>query len=282
VTTPIDTSPVSTDEVLLEGRNLTKEFRTGTVSAPWRRHTRFRAVDDVSLTLRRGKVTALVGQSGSGKSTVARLLAQLYPLSAGEIRIDGQPVTATRGRAFTRYCSDVQLILQDPFSSLNPVHRVGYILGRVLRIHQSGLDAEAVEKRSLALLEQVNLTPAPQYLHRFPHELSGGERQRVSFARALAAGPRVLLADEPVSMLDVTIRKEMLDLLDRLRRDENLAVLYITHDLGSAEAYADETLVMYRGKVVEHGPSRDLVANPQHEYTQRLLAAAPDPRRRLA
>lgn len=268
-------------EIVLEGRNLVKEFRSGTGGRRFGPAPRFRAVDDVSVQLRRGQVTALVGQSGSGKSTVARLLAQLYPLTAGEIRLGGEAVVGARGRAFTEYCGQVQLILQDPFASLNPVHRISHTLGRVLRIHGKADNGEAVEARSLALLEQVNLSPADRYLHRFPHELSGGERQRVSFARALAAGPRVLLADEPVSMLDVTIRKEMLDLLDTLRKVENLAVLYITHDLGSAEAYADETLVMHHGRVVETGPSRDIVANPQHEYTQRLLAAAPNPRRRL-
>ncbi|NED97985.1 ABC transporter ATP-binding protein [Phytoactinopolyspora alkaliphila] len=267
------------DDVILEARNLVKEFRTGTGVGPRGAARTFRAVDDVSLELRPGKVTALVGQSGSGKSTVARLMAQLYPLTSGEIRLDGQPTAATRGRAFTRYCGSVQMILQDPFSSLNPLHRVSHVLGRALRIHgNAGAD---VTEASLRLLERVNLTPPERYLDRFPHELSGGERQRVSFARALAATPRVLLADEPVSMLDVTIRKEMLDLLDRLRRESQLAVLYITHDLGSAEAYSDETLVMYRGKVVERGSSRALISDPQHEYTQRLLAAAPDPRRRL-
>lgn len=270
-----------TGEIVLEGRNLVKEFRAGTGGTRFGPAPRFRAVDDVSVQLRRGWVTALVGQSGSGKSTVARLLAQLYPLTRGEIRLRGEPVAGARGRAFTEYCGSVQLILQDPFASLNPVHRISHTLGRVLRIHGKAKTADAVEERNLALLEQVNLTPADRYLHRFPHELSGGERQRVSFARALAAGPQVLLADEPVSMLDVTIRKEMLDLLDRLRKEENLAVLFITHDIGSAEAYADETLVMYHGRVVEAGPARDVVANPQHEYTHRLLAAAPNPRRRL-
>ncbi|WP_246187084.1 ABC transporter ATP-binding protein [Microlunatus speluncae] len=266
-------------DYILEARNLTKEFRQ-----PGRRigsKARFRAVDDVSVGLSAGRVTALVGQSGSGKSTVARLLAQLYPYTSGEILLDGAPVRALRGRAFTRYCGSVQMILQDPFASLNPLHRIGHVLGRVLRIHGKTTTAEQTRQRSLELLRRVNLEPAERYLDRFPHELSGGERQRVSVARALAAEPRVLLADEPVSMLDVSIRKEVLDLLDALRREENLAILYITHDLGSAEAYSDETLVMYRGAVVERGPSREVIANPQHDYTQRLLAAAPDPRRRL-
>ncbi|WP_245528966.1 ABC transporter ATP-binding protein [Beutenbergia cavernae] len=269
------------DGVVLEARSLVKEFR----AAGGRRFghaATFRAVDDVSFELRRGRTTALVGQSGSGKSTVGRLMAQLHPLTSGEILLDGQPVHAVRGKAFTRYCGSVQMMLQDPFASLNPLHRVEHVLGRVLRIHGHARTPEEVREQSLALLERVNLRPSTRYLTRFPHELSGGERQRVSVARALAAQPRVLLADEPVSMLDVTIRREILDLIDTLRREERIAVLYITHDLGSARAYSEETLVMYHGKVVERGPSEQVISDPQHEYTQRLLAASPDPARRLA
>ncbi|MFX4272936.1 ABC transporter ATP-binding protein [Propionibacteriaceae bacterium Y1685] len=269
---------MSETDVVLEGRHLVKEFRT---SRAWLdRRSAFRAVDDVSLTLVPGRVTALVGQSGSGKSTVARLLAQLHPLTEGEILLDGEPTKALSGRAFTHYCASVQMTLQDPFASLNPLHRISHVLERVLRIHRKASTADEVRERSVDLLRRVNLNPPERYLTRFPHELSGGERQRISFARALAAEPRVLLADEPVSMLDVTIRREMLDLIDTLRAEENLAVLYITHDLGSAQAYSEETLVMYRGQVVERGPSQQVITDPQHDYTRRLLAAAPDPSRR--
>jgi peptide/nickel transport system ATP-binding protein len=273
---------VTTDDaqVVLEARNLTKDFRAGVRKRGIGPRPTFRAVDDVSLSLRLGRVTALVGQSGSGKSTVARLMAQLYKQTSGQIVLDGAEVAATSGKAFIEYCGSVQMILQDPFASLNPLHKISYIIGRALKIHSPRLRAAEVRERSIDLLHRVNLHPAERYIDRFPHELSGGERQRISFARALAANPRVLLADEPVSMLDVTIRREMLDLLNDLRVEENLAVLYITHDLGSAWAYSDETLVMYRGVVVERGNSKDVISNPQHEYTQRLLAAAPDPARR--
>ncbi|CAM3548075.1 ABC transporter ATP-binding protein [Isoptericola cucumis] len=268
----------ATGEVVLEAHDLVKDFRGKRAGL---RRTRFRAVDHVSLALRTGQVTALVGQSGSGKSTVGRLLARLVPATSGEILLRGRPVTATHGRRFVEYTSTVQMTLQDPFASLNPVHRISHVLERSLRIHGHAATAEEVEHQSLELLRRVNLTPPERYLHRFPHELSGGERQRVSFARALAAQPQVLLADEPVSMLDVTIRKEILDLLADLRRTEDLAVLYITHDLGSARAYSDDTVVMYHGQVVERGPSHEVIDDPQHEYTRRLLAAAPNPRRRL-
>ncbi|HLS15025.1 MAG TPA: ATP-binding cassette domain-containing protein [Beutenbergiaceae bacterium] len=274
------TNSTDTDQVVLEAMNLVKDFRTGRRVGIHREY--FRAVDDVSVQLRRGRVTALVGQSGSGKSTAGRLLAQLMPLTSGKILLNGAPVSATKGRAFIEYTSSVQMTLQDPFASLNPLHRISYTLGRALRIHGGRMTADELQERCLELLRKVELDPPERYLHRFPHELSGGERQRISFARALAAEPKVLLADEPVSMLDVTIRKEMLDLLDDLRRTEQLAVLYITHDLGSARAYSDETLVMYHGRVVEQGPSSRVIDTPEHEYTQRLLAAAPNPKKRLA
>lgn len=268
----------ATGEVALEARDLVKDFR-GRRSGL--RRERLRAVDHVSLRLRTGQVTALVGQSGSGKSTVGRLLAQLMPPTSGELLLYGEPISATRGRRFIRYTDTVQMTLQDPFASLNPVHRVSYVLARALTVHGHAKSADEAETKSVELLRKVNLDPPERYLHRFPHELSGGERQRISFARALAAEPKVLLADEPVSMLDVTIRKEILDLLDDLRRTEDLAVLYITHDLGSARAYSEETLVMYHGEVVERGRSADVIDDPQHDYTRRLLAAAPNPRRRL-
>lgn len=274
-------APAEPGRVILEARELVKDFRTDKRVGLFGREP-FRAVDHVSLELRAGQVTALVGQSGSGKSTMGRLLAQLMPVTDGQILLEGVPVSANRGRAFIEYTHSVQMTLQDPFASLNPLHRVSYTLGRALRIHGGRMSDDEAEERSLALLRKVELSPPERYLHRFPHELSGGERQRISFARALAAGPKVLLADEPVSMLDVSIRKEMLDLIDSLRRTENLAVLYITHDLGSARAYSAETLVMYHGKVVERGPSRKVIDAPEHEYTRRLLAAAPNPRKRLA
>jgi peptide/nickel transport system ATP-binding protein len=169
----------------------------------------------------------------------------------------------------------VQLVFQDPFASLNPVHTVGYHLARPVRLHQG--HGMPVSQRVTGLLEQVRLTPAAQFLPKYPHELSGGQRQRVSFARALAAEPTVLLADEPVSMLDVSIRLEMLNLLDDLRKRLALALLYITHDIASARYFADEVLVMFAGQIVERGPAEDVTQQPAHPYTQLLVASAPDP-----
>ncbi|MCW3844210.1 ABC transporter ATP-binding protein, partial [Micromonospora yasonensis] len=236
------------------------------------------AVDDVSFALRRGQVTALVGESGSGKSTVARLLAQLHPRTAGDVRLHGRSSRVRGGRAFRSYVRRVQLILQDPFASLNPVHTVRYHLTRSLRIHgNAGRTAEDLEQALADLLTRVRLTPPERFLDVFPHELSGGQRQRVAIARALGADPEVLLADEPVSMLDVSIRLGVLNLLQDLKQRLNLAILYITHDIASARYFADETIVMYAGRMVEGGDSENITQNPAHPYTRLLIESAPDP-----
>jgi peptide/nickel transport system ATP-binding protein len=236
-----------------------------------------RAVRDVSFNLYRGAVVALVGESGSGKSTVAKLLAGQERPTSGSVRLDGEQVDVSSRRAFRRYKSQVQLVFQDPFASLNPVHTVRYHLERPVRLHQHTHSSAEVTKEVTALLEQVYLRPAEQFLRKYPHELSGGQRQRVSFARALAAHPNVLLADEPVSMLDVSIRLEMLSLLNDLRKRLALALLYITHDIASARYFADDILVMYAGQIVERGPAEQLTQQPAHPYTQLLVASAPDP-----
>jgi peptide/nickel transport system ATP-binding protein len=235
------------------------------------------AVKDVSFSLYRGAVVALVGESGSGKSTVAKLLAGQEQPTSGVIHLDGERVDVRSRRSFRRYKSEVQMVFQDPFASLNPVHTVRHHLDRPVRLHQRTHSKAQVTAEISDLLERVHLTPPEQYLGKFPHELSGGQRQRVSFARALAARPTVLLADEPVSMLDVSIRLEMLGLLDELRRDFRLALLYITHDIASARYFADEVLVMYAGEIVERGPAEELTQQPAHPYTQLLVASAPDP-----
>jgi peptide/nickel transport system ATP-binding protein len=270
-----EAEPRAGGALVLEARSLSKDYRIG------HRHgaTVLSAVRDVSFELRSGSVVALVGESGSGKSTVAKLLAGQERPSAGEILLDGAPVVLSGRRAFRAHKSEVQMVFQDPFASLNPTHRISYPLRRAVRLHQREHDSAAVTAEIERLLLEVRLTPAEQYLSRFPHELSGGQRQRVSLARALAARPRVLLADEPVSMLDVSIRLEVLDVIDQLRERFQLAVLYITHDIASARYFADETLVMYAGEIVERGSSEEVTQRPAHPYTQLLLAAAPDPDR---
>ena len=253
----------------LEVRGLTKDFG------------RLRAVDDVSFALRPGTITALVGESGSGKSTVARLLSRLYTPSAGTILFRGEDVSRVRRRrALLEYRSEVQMIFQDPFGSLNPVKKVQHHLERPLRIHRAASKAQ-IDARVRELLQTVGLVPPAEIAQKYPHQLSGGQRQRVAIARALAVEPQVLLADEPISMLDVSIRTGLLNLMADLKRDLGIAFLYITHDLASARYVADEVLVMYAGQIVEQGPTDMVLQNPRHQYTQLLLSAVPRPESRL-
>ena len=265
--------PVADDDLVLSTVGLQKHFPVRGI----RNKQVVHAVDDVDIELRRGQVVALVGESGSGKSTIARVLAGLYPPSGGEIRLHGRAVSARGRRAFRRYVGQVQMIFQDPFGSLNPVHTVRYMLTRSLRIHRGHLRGPALETELTALLERVRLTPTERYVDKFPHELSGGQRQRVAIARALAAEPEVLLADEPISMLDVSIRLGILNLLRDLRDRLHLAILYITHDIASARYFADRTMVMYAGRIVESGDSESVTQDPKHPYTQLLVRSAPDP-----
>ena len=261
------------DVPVLRATGLAKRFPVGA----FRRGRAVRAVEDFNIELRRDQVIALVGESGSGKSTVARLLAQLTTPTDGVVELDGQPVRATSGRALAAYCHQVQMVFQDPFASLNAIHTVRYTLTRAVAIHHQNLSKAQRVARVEDLLEQVKLSPAASFIDKYPHELSGGQRQRVSIARALAAQPRVLLADEPVSMLDVSMRLGVLNLLGQLRGELGLAMLYITHDVASARYFADTIMVMYAGQVVEQGDAEAVTQQPAHPYTQLLISSAPDP-----
>jgi peptide/nickel transport system ATP-binding protein len=262
----------------MEAVHLRKYFPVRRVWPPGS-HQVAHAVEDMSLALYPGRALALVGESGSGKTTVARMLARLYEPTAGSIRFQGQPVKGTGRSSLLGYRRHVQLIFQDPFSSLNPVHDVRYHLSRPLHVHGHARTRQQATEQVLALLNRVNLSPAEQFIRKYPHQLSGGQRQRVAIARALAVRPEVLLADEPVSMLDVSIRLDVLNLLLRLKDEERLAFLFITHDIASARYFAEETLVMYAGQTVEGGPSDGVIQQPKHPYTQLLISAAPNPDR---
>ncbi len=259
----------------LRAEGLTKEFaqrgqgrRRGLRSPPG-----LKAVSGVSLALPAGRITAVVGESGSGKSTLARMMARLVRPTSGRVLLDETPVGRLRGREFRR---QVQLVFQDPFSALNPVHTVRYHLERPLLIHHKVRGRGGVDGAIKALLDRVNLNSG-QVMDKLPHTLSGGQLQRVAIARALASEPRVLLADEPVSMLDVSIRLGVLNLLDSLRSEDGLAILYVTHDIASARYLSDTVAVMYAGQVVEYGDSLSVTETPAHPYTRLLLASAPDP-----
>jgi peptide/nickel transport system ATP-binding protein len=270
---------------IVEVRHLSKVYRIAkTRGADSARHSAIgrslAAVNDVSFTIREAEAVALVGESGSGKSTVARCLAALLEPTDGEILLNGQAVHLKTPWARKRYWQQVQMVFQDPFSSLNPVQSVERQLARPLLNYRKARRGASLHHELERLLETVQLSPPEQFLSKLPHELSGGQRQRVAVARALAPGPKVLLADEPVSMLDVSIRLGLLNLLRELKRSEKLALLYITHDIASARYFSERILVMYRGEIVEAGPAEAICHEPAHPYTRLLLAAAPDPLRR--
>lgn len=259
-------------EPLLVADGLTKTYvrRRGLRREP------VHAVRGVSFSLVPGQVLALVGQSGSGKSTVAKMLTGTERPTSGTVTLDGADCTRLRGRELLRYRSQVQMVFQDPFAALNPTKSVGYSVGRPLRNHL-GLSGEALRVRVTELLEGVGLSPGSLYVDKLPHQLSGGQRQRVVIARAMAPRPRLLIADEPISMLDVSIRAEILELLADMVREQDVAMLYITHDLLSARLLADDLMVMRDGEVVEQGPTVRVVREPGHAYTEELLAAVPRP-----
>lgn len=271
----------NTQTPVLEARNLTKHFFTG--NALSRRVVK--AVQDASFKLYPGRVTALVGESGSGKSTIVRMLARLYEPTGGEIIFDGKNTLEHKSRrALMHYRSQVQMIFQDPFSSLNPVHKVKYNLERPLHLYANEIGIRgktAVREQVYNLLRRVSLSPVEEIANKYPHQLSGGQRQRVAVARALAVEPEVILADEPISMLDVSIRMGILNLMARLRDEQGIAFLYVTHDIASARYFSDEILVMYAGHIVEGAGSEELIQDPKHPYTQLLLSAVPDPSRGL-
>ncbi len=260
---------------LLATEKLTRHFKIG---GGLHRRT-LHAVDDVSLSIGAGEIVALVGESGSGKSTIARLLARIYQPTSGEIYLQGRRLSAIKSRAdLLAYRGDVPMVFQDPFSSINPVFRVAHGIERCLRLHRPELSRHERRAEAIRIFDVVGLTPGADVLERFPHELSGGQRQRVGFAQALAMRPKLILADEPVSMLDVSIRIGLLNLMTKLRDDEGVSILYITHDIASARYVADRIMVMYAGQVAESGPVDDVLARPRHPYTQLLVSAVPDPR----
>jgi peptide/nickel transport system ATP-binding protein len=259
---------------LLEARGLTKHFRVGGILSRHMLH----AVDQVDLVIRPREIVAIVGESGSGKSTVARLLAGVYRPTAGEIFHHGRPLSQRRSRrAMLAYRSRVQMVFQDPYSSLNPIYPASHGIMRALKLHRKQLGRQARRQEALRILESVGLTPSRELIRKYPHELSGGQRQRFGFAQALASRPETILADEPVSMLDVSIRLGVLNVMTELRRQEGVSFLYITHDIASARYIADRIMVMYAGQVAESGPVEDVLSAPKHPYTQLLLSAVPDP-----
>ncbi|MFB9239434.1 ABC transporter ATP-binding protein [Plantactinospora siamensis] len=258
---------------LLELRDLVMHFDVKGEGLLRRASNKVQAVDGVSVVLNEGETLGLVGESGCGKSTTARLITRLLKPTAGQILYQGHDIATLSERQLRPYRREIQLIFQDPYSSLNPRHTVGTIVGTALRTH-----AIVPKDRELArvqeLLEVVGLNP--EHYNRYPHEFSGGQRQRIGIARALAARPKIIVADEPVSALDVSIQAQVMNLLENLRKEFNIAFIFIAHDLGVVRHFCDRVGVMYLGKMVESGPRDGIYEAPQHPYTQALLSAVPD------
>ena len=258
-------------DIILQANNLVKTYtqRSGKFGFGT---TQIKALNDVSIHLTAGSTLAVVGESGSGKSTLARCLLQLQPLDSGEVLFSGQDLAKLDGASLRAVRKNLQMVFQDPFASLNPRMRVGEIVGEGLVIHGLGSPAEQ-QRQVIAMLKRVGLTEAD--MQKYPHEFSGGQRQRIGIARALVLQPKVVVCDEPVSALDVSIQAQILLLLKELQAEMALSYLFISHDLRVVRHIADDIVVMHQGKIVEQGKVVDIYQNPQHAYTQKLLAAIP-------
>ncbi len=263
---------------IIEFKNIVMDFTTGNSGFFSKQY--MRALNDVSFSLQKGRARALVGESGSGKSTCARIISKIHKPKTGDVLWNNESILGNQSKDERRsFKRKVQMIFQDPFGSLNPTHSIAYHLKRPLLLHNEIKDKSELNHRVIELLETVGLTPAEETAKRFPHELSGGQRQRVAIARVLAINPEVILADEPTSMLDVSIRIGVLNLMEDLKQKNNIAFLYITHDIATARYFAEDTSVMYAGHIVEWGASEEITKNPQHPYTQLLIESVPDPKK---
>jgi ABC-type oligopeptide transport system ATPase subunit len=258
---------------LLQAQDLVKDYTVRSGNALFGKKTSLRAVDKVSFDVAAGETLAIVGESGSGKSTTAKMIAKLEKPTTGTVTFDGADVTTARGDSLARYRNNVQVVFQDPFSSLNPKHTVERILNAPL--DYQGIKPPPGGRRAFAqaLMEQVGLNPG--HVHRYPAQFSGGQAQRIGIARALAVKPRLVICDEAVSALDVTVQAQVIQLLRRLQKELDLAYIFIAHDLAVVRSIATRVAVMHKGVIVEQGPCQHVFANPQDSYTQTLLAAIP-------
>ncbi|MBA8880604.1 ABC transporter ATP-binding protein [Phyllobacterium myrsinacearum] len=257
-------------EIVLEGRNIVRDYHVsgGLFGKP----KTVRAVKGVSFTLEKGKTLAIVGESGCGKSTLGRILTLIDPQSEGELLIDGKPINIAKDRVTPEMRRKVQIIFQNPYGSLNPRQKIGEVLGEPLLLNTN---KTAAERRDLAMQMLVKVGLGPEHYNRYPHMFSGGQRQRIAIARALMMSPSLLVLDEPVSALDLSVQAQVLNLLADLQDEFNLTYVFISHDLSVVRYIADEVMVMYYGEVVEYGTRDEVFSNPQHSYTKTLFAATP-------
>lgn len=279
MSTSVVNEVINQDDVVLEAVNLQKYFPTGASKLLQRPTQLVQAVDGVSFSLRKGKTLAIVGESGCGKSTLARLLARLIEPTSGSVLLNGENVSTATSKQLLRMRRDIQVVFQDPYACLNPRHSIGQSIGTPIRIQKTMSRADE-RRRVFELMDLVGLST--EHYNRFPHEFSGGQRQRAGIARALALQPKVIIADEPVSALDVSIQAQILNLLEKLQADLDLSYVFIAHDLSVVRHIADEVAVMYLGKIVEIGTPEAVYGAPSHPYTQALMSAVPVPNPQLA
>jgi len=279
VSTIVVNEVINQDDVVLEAINLQKYFPTGASKLLQRPTQLVQAVDGVSFSLRKGKTLAIVGESGCGKSTLARLLARLIEPTSGSVLLNGENVSTATSKQLLKMRRDIQVVFQDPYACLNPRHSIGQSIGTPIRI-QKTMSRTDERHRVFELMDLVGLST--EHYNRFPHEFSGGQRQRAGIARALALQPKVIIADEPVSALDVSIQAQILNLLEKLQADLDLSYVFIAHDLSVVRHIADEVAVMYLGKIVEIGTPEAVYGAPSHPYTQALMSAVPVPNPQLA
>ncbi len=272
----VDTQVAST--TLLDVRNLKMYFPLTRGLVFQRTVGYVRAVDDISFSIERGKTLGLVGESGSGKTTIARTLVRLYKPTAGQLLFEGQDLANVEGEALREIRQRIQMVFQDPYASLNPRFTIGSLISEPMHIYNQG-SKQLIHERTIELLRVVGLRP--EYIDRYPHEFSGGQRQRIAVARALAINPEFVIADEPVSALDVSVRAQVLNLLQRLQKEFELTYLFVSHDLSVVRHVADRIAVMYLGKIVELADRDELYAAPKHPYTKALLSAVPIPDPRI-
>ncbi|MFH4620976.1 MULTISPECIES: ABC transporter ATP-binding protein [Vibrio] len=268
-------------ELLVEGKNLVKDFP---INSNALKQPMMRAINDVSFKMYKSRGLSVVGESGSGKSTTAKMIAKMYAPTSGEIEYKGRDIQTIKSRSdLMHYREGVQMVWQDPFGSLNPTHTIFHHIARPLLIHKKIKpgNKKELQERVYDLLEQVGLIPPKETAEKYPHQLSGGQRQRVNLARNIAVGAEVVLADEPTSMLDVSIRAGVLNLMEEMKFEKQMSLLYITHDIATARYIAEDLAVMYVGHMVEWGDTEAIIHDPQHPYTQLLVSAVPDPKKSI-
>ncbi len=272
---------IPNENLLIEGKNLVKDFpiNSNTLKQPM-----MRAINDVSFKMYKSRGLSVVGESGSGKSTTAKMIAKMYAPTSGNIEYKGRDILDIKSRSdLMHYREGVQMVWQDPFGSLNPTHTIFHHIARPLLIHKKVKpgNKKELQERVYDLLEQVGLIPPKETAEKYPHQLSGGQRQRVNLARNIAVGAEVVLADEPTSMLDVSIRAGVLNLMEEMKFEKKMSLLYITHDIATARYIAEDLAVMYVGHMVEWGDTEQIIHDPQHPYTQLLVSAVPDPKKSI-